>query len=861
PGQGGALVTYTGFHDKWPASLLFDGDPATSWVSYDTYFPQDFTIAFKDDRLAEIERVQLRLDDGPGSISWPSEIAIAVSETSPLDGFIETGRHTVEKRAGLQTFPVNRKARFIKVRVLDNYGAEKTTVSEINVIEAKQPGQRSILLSSAVSEETISKGLDTDNARPTAVTENEPNDDLAMANALEPGEVVEGTIDPFGELDYFALPEFGDDASALTLGYDGYPNIRHGLELLDAQGNVLSAFDPGDLPARNASLTFELLGQERFLRLSEPPSSVVVIWDTSGSMQGSEKDLERAVREYIRLAPENQSIQLIRFSDNVETVTSGFLTNKSELLSSLRGKFPSQGGTSLYDAIARGLSNLDSRDGNRAIVVMTDGEDNGLLWHNELWQKIASNRIRLYTIGLGSGLERYSRKYASTGERILGHLALGTNGESFFASESSALREFYARIANELASPAIYNLTPTIEKGQGSIRLIAVGEQVPAAAMPPVHVILDVSGSMSSKLGGGRSRMAAAKAAMLGLVNSLPEGMPFGLTVYGARIPESRGKALACTDIVTVQETAPLRHQPVNAFVNDVNPRGGTTPLWATIEHVLEKMKGEPDGIVVVITDGIEECNVDMIDKLLTLGIEESKLNTLGLELSGPAALEIEDKIRTLGLQKTELNVLGYDLRDQTAKGMMIKLAGIGGGEFYDVANGAALEEALKDAVAAPYKVLDATGRVVATGKIDGPSQPVPTGNYTVEIASSTGPSRTLDVRIDKNLTTTLTVNKVGNEMDVAAGSPTEIDPQYECGLPATKRSDGEERVRRVQQKLTNLKFDPNGVDGQVGKGTRAAISSFIDAHKIALPIEVSLVFEQHLDCLIAEGHLFAGAQ
>ena len=856
PGVGGAIVTYTSFHDKWPASLLFDGSQSTSWVSYDQYFPQDFTIAFRNNWLADVERVQISLDNSPGAVSWPSEIAIAVSETSPLGGFVEVGRYPVKKRDGLQSFDVGRKARFIKVRILDNHGADKTTISEINVIEAKAQGRRSLLLS---SDDRIVEGVEAkaDQNRAAETMETEPNDGLGTADSLQLNATIEGKIDPLGELDHFALPDFTDDVTALTLKYDGHPNIRHGLDLLDSKGDLLSSFDPGDLPARRARLTFALQGKESFLRLSEPPSSVVVIWDTSGSMNGSEHDLERAVREYIRLAPENQAIQLIRFSQDVKLVSSGFTSDKQRLLSSLSGKFVPKGATSLYDAIATGLSSLESREGNRAIVVMTDGEDNGRLWHNELWEKIKGNRIRLYTIGLGRGLERYSRKFASTGERILGHLALGTNGESFFATDSSALKAFYARIANELASPAIYNLTSTVEQGTGSIRLLAVGEQVPSAAMPPVHVIFDVSGSMSKKLPDGRTRIRAAKEAMFGLLKSLPEEMPFGLTVYGARIPERPDKNRACRDIITVREMSPLRRQAVTNFVGDLKPRGGTTPLWQTIEHVLEKMKSTPDGIVVVITDGIEECNVDMIDKLLSLGIEPSKVNAYGFDLSGPAAPEIEDKIQALGLQRTQLNVLGFDLRDQVAKGMMDKLAGIGGGKFYDVANGAALEQALKDAVSASYKVLDATGHVVATGKIDGPSQEVPPGYYTVEIVASTGPNRTRDVRIDKDLMTTLRVNKIGNEMDVSVAAPTKYDPQNECGLPALKRTGGEERVKRIQRRLNELKINVGGADGTAGPKTLAGIEIFVVAHDLDPKIGLSLRLEQHLDCVIATGGKF----
>ena len=83
----------------------------------------------------------------------------------------------------------------------------------------------------------------------------------------------------------------------------------------------------------------------------------------------------------------------------------------------------------------------------------------------------------------------------------------------------------------------------------------------------------------------------------------------------------------------------------------------------------------------------------------------------------------------------------------------MQQVAELGGGSYYDARDSSTLAAALKDAITATYDVLDATGRVVATGQIDGPPQEAPPGYYAVEIAAWTGPNRTYDVRIDQGST------------------------------------------------------------------------------------------------------------
>ena len=52
---------------------------------------------------------------------------------------------------------------------------------------------------------------------------------------------------------------------------------------------------------------------EYFLKVTEPRVSIVVIWDTSGSMKGRTEELQQAIEAYIdQFRPEDR-VQLIRF--------------------------------------------------------------------------------------------------------------------------------------------------------------------------------------------------------------------------------------------------------------------------------------------------------------------------------------------------------------------------------------------------------------------------------------------------------------------------------------------------------------------------------------------------------------------
>lgn len=71
----------------------------------------------------------------------------------------------------------------------------------------------------------------------------------------------------------------------------------------------------------------------------------------------------------------------------------------------------------------------------------------------------------------------------------------------------------------------------------------------PAATSGGLGMVLDSSGSMAGPDGSGHTRVAAARTAVGGLVDALPDGYPTGLRVYGA------ARAGGCDDTTTVLRT------------------------------------------------------------------------------------------------------------------------------------------------------------------------------------------------------------------------------------------------------------------------------------------------------------------
>ena len=86
----------------------------------------------------------------------------------------------------------------------------------------------------------------------------------------------------------------------------------------------LKDFTPDRSPRGHAEFSWLLPPGEYYARLTEPPASLVLIWDTSGSMGGRFRQLQQAVETFIDQVRPGERLQLIRFSDEVETLLPDF---------------------------------------------------------------------------------------------------------------------------------------------------------------------------------------------------------------------------------------------------------------------------------------------------------------------------------------------------------------------------------------------------------------------------------------------------------------------------------------------------------------------------------------------------------
>lgn len=215
-----------------------------------------------------------------------------------------------------------------------------------------------------------------------------------------------------------------------------------------------------------------------------------------------------------------------------------------------------------------------------------------------------------------------------------------------------------------------------------------------------VEMILDASGSMLQRQGSER-RIDIAKRTLQQLVSdTLPEGTPFALRVFGHR------EANSCRTDLEIP-LAPLVRAPTTATIAAVQAMNlARTPIADSLSLTasdLREVTGER--IIVLLTDGEETCDGSPDDVI-------ARLRAQGHDI--------------------RVNIVGYAIDDNELAATFARWAALGGGQYFNVREEEALAAALVSAVNSEFQVLDIDGAVVATGVPGGDPLSLMPGSYTV---------------------------------------------------------------------------------------------------------------------------------
>jgi len=194
---------------------------------------------------------------------------------------------------------------------------------------------------------------------------------------------------------------------------------------------------------------------------------LVVAIDISGSMGPSMPKLKAAVKEFLGTVPPQHQVTLLAFNDNVITLARK-ATDPEDRVKAV-DRLASWGSTALYDVILRGMDMLGRQTGRKALVVFTDGEDQGShATIRDVERRLQSSDSTLYMIGQGRGVTLEALK------KVMERLATPSGGRAFFTENVETLHDAFADLLDELSNQYLLGYASTNGKRDDTWRRIKV---------------------------------------------------------------------------------------------------------------------------------------------------------------------------------------------------------------------------------------------------------------------------------------------------------------------------------------------------------------------------------------------------
>ncbi|MFH1177127.1 MAG: VWA domain-containing protein [Acidobacteriota bacterium] len=168
--------------------------------------------------------------------------------------------------------------------------------------------------------------------------------------------------------------------------------------------------------------------------------------DTSGSMEKTLGEVQRVVLGFLRdlLRPRDRAF-ILAFSDRPAVLES--FSEDFEALGRALIALRADRATAFYDAMIHGLFQFSGVRGRKALIVLTDGDDNASRANFDKTLDYAQRSgVCVYTIGIDLPLTQVRIRSQ------LSRLARTTGGEAFFLARDASLDKVYSQIDRELRS-------------------------------------------------------------------------------------------------------------------------------------------------------------------------------------------------------------------------------------------------------------------------------------------------------------------------------------------------------------------------------------------------------------------------
>jgi VWFA-related protein len=237
-----------------------------------------------------------------------------------------------------------------------------------------------------------------------------------------------------------------------------------------------------------------------FFARTDVPFDLVLLLDLSSSTSGKRDLIREATRHFIEAARPSDRIAVVTFTSEARVV-SPLTDDRAKLLASA-GEIEGGGGTNLWDALKFTLDQVvgpKTSGRRRAVVLMSDGEDNALTYisssrfaprsprvtFSDLVEAVRHNDTMIIPIHLDtwpqgmyysprSSFGSFAGRLHENGRKTLALLAEESGGAYYNAQSIGDLKGVYDQVINDLGKVYSLGYRPTNEKRDGSWRAVKI---------------------------------------------------------------------------------------------------------------------------------------------------------------------------------------------------------------------------------------------------------------------------------------------------------------------------------------------------------------------------------------------------
>ena len=220
----------------------------------------------------------------------------------------------------------------------------------------------------------------------------------------------------------------------------------------DKQGSPITGLHPDDFElveeGKPQSISYFAEGDPDDKPAEVLPLRLGLALDTSGSMDRDISDVRTGVIKFLLANEAAVDFTLVDFDTEVRVTRYG-PDETERLIERIRRRRP-DGWTALYDAVGVYLNSIGPQDGQKILLVYTDGGDTrSELTYADLIDLLKSSDVTVYSIGY---LENQSVSARSLQQSQLQRMAAVTGGQAFFPGSLKDLDKIYDKIQREIAA-------------------------------------------------------------------------------------------------------------------------------------------------------------------------------------------------------------------------------------------------------------------------------------------------------------------------------------------------------------------------------------------------------------------------